>query len=212
MREISPVKKQRLLGFHKQQYTDCSDEELMALVAGGREKAFDELYGRYAPRMLAFFYRKLDRDEQKAQDFLQDLFLKIAEKPRYFDTSKTFGVWIYTVAYNLCKNEYRRKAVRGGGTASADLRGLTNLPDLSTAKITEKLDRDLFFDNLHKALAGLDEKHQTAFILRYNDNLSIREISLVLECAEGTVKSRLFYALKKLSLELTVFDPHRQEK
>jgi RNA polymerase sigma-70 factor (ECF subfamily) len=184
----------------------------MALVAGGREKAFDELYGRYAARMLAFFYRKLDRDAQKAQDFLQDLFLKIAEKPGYFDISKSFVVWIYTVAYNMCKNEYRKMAVRGGGTARTDVSELANLPDLSAAKVSEKLDRDFFADSLHKALEGLDEKHQTAFILRYNDNLSIRQISLVLECAEGTVKSRLFYALKKLSSELTVFDPHREEK
>lgn len=179
----------------------------MALVTGGREKAFDELYRRYGKRMLAFFYQKLNQDEQKAQDFLQDLFFKIAEKPYFFDTGKSFVIWIYTLAYNMCKNEYRRTARRGHSLNADDL---LDVADASTANVSEKLDRDFFIDSLNREIEKLDEKHQTAFLLRYHDNLSIREISQVLECAEGTVKSRLFYTLQKLSAALTVFDPHER--
>lgn len=181
----------------------------MTLVTGGKENAFEELYLRYAKRMLSFFYRKLNQDEQKSQDFLQDLFLKIAEKPHFFDTEKKFIVWIYTVAYNMCKNEYRRNSIRGR-QANAD--DFIDVPDASAINIPEKLDQDLFINSLNREVEKLDEKHQTTFILRYNDNLTIREISQILACSEGTVKSRLFYALKKLAAKLPFFDPHGETK
>ena len=76
----------------------------MLYVLQGKEKAFTELYTRYAKPMLYFFYQRLYQDEPKAQDFLQDLFLKIIEKPQLFDRDKKFKTWLYTVATNMCKN------------------------------------------------------------------------------------------------------------
>ncbi len=74
--------------------------------------AFDELYERYSTRLLHYFYRMLGKETEKAQDFLQDLLLKIVEKPHLFDTRQRFSTWVYTIASNMCKNEYRRLQVR----------------------------------------------------------------------------------------------------
>src|SRR5687768_6091898 len=88
-----------------------SDEELMALVERGSHASLDELYARYSGRLLAYFTRMLDRDEALAQDFLHDLFLKIKERPELVDTRRGFRTWMYSVAHNMCKNEYRRRQV-----------------------------------------------------------------------------------------------------
>jgi len=69
------------------------------------------------------------------------------------------------------------------------------------------LDRSLFTARLTDALEELEDIHRTCFILRYQEELSIKEISEVMDCPEGTVKSRLYYALRKLSDKLQVFRP-----
>jgi RNA polymerase sigma-70 factor (ECF subfamily) len=101
-----------LSDFERGNLKKFSDEELMSLVKTGREMAFEELYQRYSKRMLFYFHRNFYGDGEKAQDFLQDLFLKIIEKSNYFDVNKKFSTWIYTLASNLCKNEFRKNAVR----------------------------------------------------------------------------------------------------
>ncbi len=84
----------------------------MEFIQWGDTAAFDELYQRYSQRLLYYFYRMLGGDEDRAQDFLQDLFLKIIEKPNQFVSKQRFSNWIFTVTHNMCKNEYRRLSVR----------------------------------------------------------------------------------------------------
>jgi len=87
----------------------------------GEEAAFDELYNRYSKRLLVYFYRMLGRNEEKAQDFLQDFFLKLIEKPHLFSSKNRFSSWVFTVASNMCKNEYRRLKVRNQVVNEKDL-------------------------------------------------------------------------------------------
>src|SRR5690606_3276565 len=89
-------------------------------MANGKEKAFNEIYNRYSKPLFLFFYRRLYQENNKAQDFLQDLFLKLIEKAATFDSSKKFSTWIYTIAYNMCKNEYRAHAQKEAKTVRLD--------------------------------------------------------------------------------------------
>src|SRR4051794_3865958 len=89
-----------------------TDEELMRLVQRGEERALTELYHRYSKKLVRYFHRMLWRDDDKAQDFLHDLFIKIIEKPDQFNPERKFSTWIYSAAFNMCKNEYRRQSVR----------------------------------------------------------------------------------------------------
>ena len=84
----------------------------MKYTQNGNINALGLIYDRYKNRLFVFFLRMLGGDQIKAQDFLQEVFLKIVEKPNLFDSNKMFSSWIFTIAYNLCKNEYRRLAVR----------------------------------------------------------------------------------------------------
>ena len=170
--------------------TEYSDETLMRAIAQGNERAFAELYDRYSPRMYRFFYRMLWRDGAKAEDFTQEIFLKIIEKPHLFDPERSFRTWIYTLASNLCKNEYRRPPPPVvDWDESANWEG--PLPD--------KMDRELFEQHLKNSIGALNETHRQCFILRYQEEMSVLEIAEILECPEGTVKSRLHHALRQVS-------------
>ncbi len=179
--------------FKKKTYNTLTDEELMQHIQKGKVAAFDALYARYSRRMFAFFYKMLWQNDAKANDFTQELFLKIIEKPHSFDTQRNFSTWIYTLAHNLCKNEYRKqdnknRVMERQAAQQARVENPKN-----------DLDENTFQKDLNAALEKLPEAHRTCFLLRYKDELTISEMSKILNCPEGTIKSRLFYAAKKLS-------------
>jgi RNA polymerase sigma-70 factor, ECF subfamily len=179
------------------------DARLVSMMSEGNTRAFDELYHRYSVKLLNYFRKMLNNDTEKAQDFLQDLFIKLLEKSGYYDTEKNFSTWIYTLACNMCKNEYRNHAIRSRimNENGENIFYNERIPDL------ENIDLGKFKDHLKTELAKLDYAHRETFILRFYEELSIKEISEVLDCAEGTVKSRLFYTLKKLGVKLAAFNP-----
>jgi RNA polymerase sigma-70 factor (ECF subfamily) len=195
-----------MLKFLSKKYAVCSDEELMAYLINGNHKAFEEIYKRYAPFMLRFFYRHLYHDKDKAQDFLQDLFMKVIEKANAYKPDKKFKVWLYTIANNMCKNEYRRNGVRGYKVNDFGV----IIDDHVSLIIQHKFDRNLFNKMLTEELKAMDDVQSLTFSLRYLDHLSVREISEIMECAEGTVKSRLFYTLKRLTTKLEIFNPYKE--
>lgn len=190
------------MSFFRKSYQSHTDQALLALIREGRERAFDELYGRYSKRLLYYFHKMLGRNEAKAQDFLQDLFLKIIEKPHLYNPEYLFETWIFSMAHNMCKNEYRRNEVRNSIFSKAET---SQVPDESVA-FTELYDTVLFEKLLQEELDEMDTGQRTAFVLRYQENLSIGQISQILGCPAGTIKSRLFYAKKRLADKLKVFD------
>lgn len=179
-----------------------SDEELMVAIQQKEAAAFEALYDRYARLMLNYFHRMLWKDREKARDFTQELFTKIIHKPELYDSGRPFKTWIYSVAHNMCKNEYAKHEVR---VAAAK-----NLKHEQTGIQAEgasgNMDRAAFNEHLKAALDGLDEVKRTTFELRFYQELSITEISEVMQCSEGTVKSRLFYTLKDLNAQLKMFE------
>lgn len=185
-------------------HKDSSDEELMQMMIKGDQSAFAILYDRYAEKLIRYFYRMLGQDRDKAEDFTQDLFTKLIEKPQLFDTTKRFGTWVFSIACNMCKNEYRRLSVRKG-TVNDEEKAL-KAEDTHSQSVVDYMDKKTFDQLLHVELGLLDEKHRSVFILRFQEEMSIKEISEALGISEGTVKSRLFYTLKKLSEKLKVFD------
>jgi RNA polymerase sigma-70 factor, ECF subfamily len=178
-----------------------SDEILMELIIARDKNAFAELYDRYSGRLMSYFMRMLWNDRNLAEDCLQELFMKIARQPELFDVTRVFRPWVYAVANNLCKMEYR-KSSRKGHSVSLD-----NAPELSdnSQKITEQVDRKAFSKKLKEVLESIKEPHKSTFTLRYFDELSLKEIAEIHACSEGTVKSRLFYTLRNIASKLPQF-------
>jgi len=190
----------------KSKYNNLSDEQLMTLLRHGRNGALEEIYKRYNSRLLYYFYRMLARDEQKAQDFLQDIFLKLIEKSSHFREENQFSTWIYTLAHNMCKNDYRNKNNRSRIEAENPEAFSSIFKDDSDTS-ESKIDEMFFAKAVQNELNKLDDDHRSTFLLRYQENLSIKEIQEIMKCPEGTVKSRLFYTGRKLADKLREFNP-----
>ena len=184
------------------EYGKLGDERLMELVVRGDERAFATIYDRYSRRLLNYFHRMLWSDREMAQDFLQDLFTKLASKPESYDPSRAFQTWLFSVANNMCKNAYRHQAVVK--EAAIHLR---NGVDRVEAVGGVGVDRDRFRDRLDQELDKLDPDHKATFVMRFHEDMAIKEIAATFACSEGTVKSRIFYTLKKLAERLREFDP-----
>ena len=188
----------------KRSYHSCKDEELLKHIASGRDAAFEELYERHATRFLRYFYRHLNQDEIRANDLLQDWCIRIVDHAHRFDPAHKFLTWAYTIAGNLVKNEYRSRTVRSIMTVTDDP-GKWGEP-LQDWK--DSLDRTAFRKALEKVVEEeLSDAHREVFLLRFQEDLPLKEIAVIAGCSEGTVKSRLFYALKKLSVALAAFHP-----
>ncbi|MBX7094398.1 MAG: sigma-70 family RNA polymerase sigma factor [Flavobacteriales bacterium] len=192
------------MGIFGRNYKTKTDEDLMQAIVKGDSLAFEELYNRYSKPMVNFFCRMLWKDKEKAQDFMQDLFTKIVHKPDSYDASRSFKTWIYSVANNMCKNEYRKQEVRKN-TVNMGHENFSVIDE--AADQSKKVDHAAFNELLHKELENLEEIQRTTFLLRYKMDLSIKEIAEITEASEGTVKSRIFYTIKKLSEKLRMFDP-----
>lgn len=184
------------------QLEEIADEQLMSLVAKKDKRAFEVLYERYSRVMVNYFYRMLWQDEEKAQDFMQDLFMKLVHKPHLYDPARSFKTWLYSIANNMCKNEYRKQEIRK--ISRYELKD--DVAGTNDAHTIRSIDHSAFQEELEEALQDMDEIRRSTFVLRFRQDMSIKEISEALECSEGTVKSRLFYTLKKLNTRLKHFE------
>jgi RNA polymerase sigma-70 factor, ECF subfamily len=181
----------------KQELVRLSDELLMQQVALTGGPAFDELYTRYARRMFSYFYRMLWQDVELANDCTQELFLKVVRYKDNYDAGRSFSTWVYTIACNICKNEYRRHEMK----SKLHIRG----SEATEPVAAKQLDMKQFAGAMKEELAALDEEKRTLFTLRFEEQLSVPQISAILNIPEGTVKSRIFYLLKYMGGRLKTF-------
>ena len=188
----------------KPQHKTMSDEDLMISISKGDKRAFDELYGRYSGPLMGYFTRMLWKDREKAEDFTHDLFAKIIRKPELFDPSRKFKTWAFSVANNMCKNEYKKQEVRKNTSNGLDHSFAVSDQN---ANVLGEVHESQFKNEFLNSLEDLDQKHSEVFKLRHIEGLSIKEIAEILEISDGTVKSRLFYATKYLAKSLDHYNP-----
>lgn len=194
-----------MFGF-KKELTLLSDEALMQLLSTRHcNDALTEIHVRYAKKLLGFFLRMTNGNELKSQDLVQDLFLRILEKHQLFDSQKRFYTWMFTIASNMVKTSYREKSF-------VDFDGDKHYTDNMAHWSDNQIDISVFHDALKQAINQLEEFQRLPFVLRYMEELSVKEIAEVLGISEGTVKSRLFYATRKITKALTEFTPEQPGK
>jgi RNA polymerase sigma-70 factor (ECF subfamily) len=190
--------------FKNKDFTAFNDETLMLHVANGQREAFNELYARYSKKLFHYFFQLLNKNKSKAEDFTQDLFIKVIQSAHLFNADKKLSTWLYTIANNMCRNEWRNQSNR-----TAIINKL-ELEHIEHQNLQHKLDQKLLFQRLETEISKLPEQDQTLIALRFQQELSIQQIALIIEVPEGTVKSRLYYLMKKLSIQLKEFSPNYQ--
>lgn len=179
-----------------------TDEALMLRAAQGDRRAFEGIYDRYAGRLYNYFFKMLYQDEELAKDQTQELFMKLIEKGHQFDGKRAFKTWAFSIANNMCKNIYRSEEVKKRANTELKIES-----EIVEPQKMEHIDRKAFKTALSEELEKFDAERKNIFILRFKHQLSIKEIAETTGVAEGTVKSKLFYTLKKLSTGLVSFNP-----
>jgi RNA polymerase sigma-70 factor (ECF subfamily) len=166
----------------------------MAHLAGD-PNAFRQLVARYQTRLLNFMYRMIG-DRERAEDLVQETFLRVYRHLHRYDPSRKFSTWLYTIGSNLAKNELRNRkrsplvlfqTLRQrwrGEQRPFDFEDSANRPDRMYAvqHLREVVDQ---------TVARLADHHREVFVLRELEGRSYEEIAEITGCNIGTVKSRL---------------------
>lgn len=173
------------------------DDQLFRRFVEGDEEAFTLLFDRFAPRLLGYI-RKMVGDGQRAEELVQETFLRIVRAaPRYEERGK-FSSWVFTIATRLCFNESRlQKAVSLDGDleCSAGIGGGYENPE---DRILGRIDEGRMLNRIESLLDALTDDHRAVFVLKHYQQKTYQEISEILEISEGTAKSRLHFALKRM--------------
>jgi RNA polymerase sigma-70 factor (ECF subfamily) len=171
------------------------DNQLVQLFLDGKERAFTELVRRYDRRLQNFVYGTLG-DRERAEDLIQETFVRVYRHLDRFDQSRKFSTWIYTIAGNLAKNELRNRSRNPVvlfqslmKNWEADFRPL-EWEDPKT-RPDDLYRRRFLREKVEEAVAMLPEHHRVVFVLRELHGKSYEEIAEITECSLGTVKSRL---------------------
>ena len=169
-------------------YKDLTDLELVERITkDNNTMLFGVLYDRYA-RMVYNKCYGFARSEDEAEDLTQDVFLMLFIKLKSFQGRSKFSSWLYSFTYNFCVNYVNRNKERKMSDQSSPI-------DQSEYKLTEEISDDSLFemrsDKLKKALELIDPEDKKILLLKYQDDVSIKELQELLEVGESAVKMRI---------------------
>ncbi len=186
--------------FHQPQTDESSDCELIQAIGQGDEQAFRSLYKRWSGRLLSFLSRTTGSVET-AEELLQEAFIRILKAaPRYRPTGKA-SAWIYRICANLSYSYWRRELRSPLQPNSGKTAGIVAKASIASNPAQLMLRRE-FSLALERALRELSANHRLVFILKADHSLTYEEIARILQCPEGTVKSRFHYCVRRLRNEL----------
>ena len=192
--------------------TEVDDSVLVQAVRDGDDRAFEELYGRYFPRICSFVCSML-HDPARCEDVAQEAFLSALRRMRATDAEINFKPWIYQIARNAAIDSYRRNshAVEVSMDADDGLRasdrtrlvGVDGGPD--AALVTKER-----LTHLQGAFDELSDVHTRVLVMRELEGMSYREIGQRLDLTRPAVESALFRARRRLESEYTELSEGRR--
>jgi len=181
-----------------------SDEDLIGQFQAGTAKAFNILVDRYSERLMHYLYGFLS-DRELCEDLLQETFLRVYRNRHSYRPIAKFSTWLYTIAGNLARSEYRKRKCRR--MYSIQLVNRDNeeyelaIPDesFSPDRHTESTLQDKY---IQKALDQVPPAFREVVVLRDIQQLSYDEIAEITGLPMGTVKSRINRGRTKLQVLL----------
>ena len=188
--------------FHLKPLHQLTDEQLMARAKAGNDAAFEELYHRFARRLKGFFFLQLGGDEELAADATHDVFLRAYEARNRYQEGKNVSTWLFTIAYNICRNHYRSNAYETQLSATLDTE------PISDEQIEVQLDAAALDDALAQVLSELPPPLHQLFSLHYQEELTIPQVAEIVGIPEGTVKSRLHKTMNIIRKKLKRYEHH----
>lgn len=174
---------------------EIADEALVEKVKAGSNEAYTELVKRYMKKAYSIAYQFVGNSED-AKDLSQDVFVKIYQSISSFKQGHKFFSWFYRILMNHCINFKRKKSISAFNTE--EFRGYTNPSCIVKSEINEKINHGELKEAVYKAISKLPLKQKKVVLLCEIEGFTQQEVSEILKISEGTVRSRLFYARKRL--------------
>lgn len=173
-------------------FKNIPDNNLALKLKGSYDPLiFNELFGRYRNKILKQC-RLLVKNSDTAEDLTQEILIKIFMKINSFKADSQFSTWVYTVTHHTCIDFMRKNK--------------NNLYQKLTAELAEAIEEeqngdehlDFSFEKFDKMLEEMEPETKTILLLKYKQNLSIKEIQGQLNIGESAIKMRLLRAREKM--------------
>ena len=171
-----------------------SDDVLMELISKGDQRAFSQLYLRYQPRLVKYCARVLRDDIAQAADLVDEAMFDVWRSAENFAGRSKVSTWIYSITRNKMVSWLRK-------TSEMTLEDESILDAMidPAASPHEELALDDMKQQLLRLMDQLTEEHREVIRLTYFEDKSVKEVAIVLDISENTVKTRMFYARKRLA-------------
>jgi RNA polymerase sigma-70 factor (ECF subfamily) len=170
--------------------TSEADAALITRVAGRDQAAFESLYRAYCPKLRHFLLRVVRRPAL-IEDVLDETMLVVWRKARTYNHASKLSTWIFAIAYRQSLKALRR----GDGLLEHDdadeLHSQEREPD-------GECQRQQVSGQLQAAIAALSAEHRAVIELTYYQGYACREVAAIMQCPVDTVKTRMFYARRRL--------------
>ncbi|MCV2363455.1 sigma-70 family RNA polymerase sigma factor [Paucibacter sp. DJ1R-11] len=167
---------------------------LLDAIKGGRRAEFDVLYRIYHPRLWRFLLQMLRRPEA-IEEVLNDTMLVVWQRADSFDGRSKLSTWIFGIAYRKALKALTRQDLPVDGDNVDEPMDPGPGPE-------QRLDLEQMRERLRAAMAELSLEHRTVVELCYFHDMAYAEIADVVRCPPETVKTRMFYARRRLRLLL----------
>lgn len=189
--------------------TGRTDAELLADHVAGDADAFGELFARHRDRLWAVALRTMGNPDDAA-DGLQDGLVAAYRRAGSFRGEAAVTTWLHRVVVNACLDRIRAAKVRAADALPDDLEERGDRGALVTADTTDPADEAVLAERRRlvlDALATLPEEQRAALVLVDMEGYSVAEVAVILDCAEGTVKSRCSRGRSRLAGLLGMLAP-----
>lgn len=177
-----------------------SEASLLSRIQAREDGAFSEFFEQFRDKIFRTALKIL-KEEQSAEDALQETALNVYRAVRHFRGDSRMGTWINRITVNVCL-EMIRKNKKHRQCTEEDISERVTLPDEHSPNPFDALRQAELRDRISKALARLSKKHTIVVEMHDLEGYTIREIAEILKISEGTIKSRLFYGREALKREL----------
>lgn len=173
-------------------------------VLKGDQSAYEDIVNLYQHKLYQVCYRMLSSKEE-AEDITQEAFVRAYINLHSFDQKRKFSTWIYRIATNLCIDRIRKK--KPDYYLDAEVAGTEGLDMYSQIAADEKLPEETveqmeLQERIQYEISRLPDKYRAVIVLKYIEELSLQEISEILEMPLGTVKTRIHRGREALRKQL----------
>lgn len=178
-----------------------TDEQLMLDYASGNAVAFEELFRRYGKKIYNLFFRSLN-DAGIAEDLLQDCFIRVIEARERYKPESDFSSWIFTIAMNLLRDQYRTKKRRPRAQMAESFDDGRLHNPAKEEEPQQTLERQQVKEAVAKALESLPDEQREVIVLSKYEGLSFAEIGKILNLSPAAAKQKAYRGLQSLNRRL----------